>query len=141
MQISNFWKLFTERSFRRKTLLKLKICNCTPKAFLSFKPIQDDPIPPLTIFSPLTSTNVGISSKTFWFLVLTLLLRRCNISSPYHMAVLNYWTWIKITSQKKFVFPVKSSSNWNYDNLSHINARVTKFWSHDRIYNIIWDTW
>ena len=30
---------------------------------------------------------------------------------------------------------------WGYDNFSHRSARVTKFWSHDHIYNIICVTW
>ena len=47
----------------------------------------------------------------------------------------NYWNWTKITPQKKPVFLVK-----RFDNFSHRNARVTKLWSHDHTYNIIWFT-
>ena len=39
------------------------------------------------------------------------------------------------------IFLVKFLENWGYDNFSHRNARVTKLWSHDNIYNIIWHTW
>ena len=28
-----------------------------------------------------------------------------------------------------------------YDKFSHIKVRVTKLWSHDHIYNIIWVAW
>ena len=36
---------------------------------------------------------------------------------------------------KKRGFLVKSKflSNWDYDNISHRNATVTKLWSHDHI--------
>ena len=37
-------------------------------------------------------------------------------------------------------FLVKSPLNWGYGNFSHRNTRVTKLWSHDHIYNIIWIT-
>ena len=55
-------------------------------------------------FSPETSTNVRTSPKTFWLLVLTFLPHCCKISSPDLMAVLNYWTWTKITPEKKQFF-------------------------------------
>ena len=59
---------------------------------------------PATSFSSVTSTNVRISFKTFWFLVLTLLTDWCKISSLYLELVPNYWTWTKITPQKKRCF-------------------------------------
>ena len=48
-----------------------------------------------TNFSPATSTNVGISSKTFWLLVSTPLSHLCKISRPYLVPVSNYWIWNK----------------------------------------------
>ena len=53
-----------------------------------------------TSFSSLTSTNVGISPKTFWLLVLTLLPHWYKISSSYLVPVPNYWTWTKTNPQK-----------------------------------------
>ena len=60
--------------------------------------------PPPTSFSPVTSTNVVISPKTFWLLVLTLLPHWCEISSLYLVPVSNYWIWTKATPQQKQFF-------------------------------------
>ena len=62
------------------------------------------PPPSSTSFSPITSTNVGITSKTLWLLVLNLLPHWCKIASLYLVPVRNYWTWTKITPQKKQFF-------------------------------------
>ena len=42
--------------------------------------------------------------KNFLLLVLTILPHWCKISSLYLVAVSNYWTWTKTTSQKKRFF-------------------------------------
>ena len=96
----------------------------------------------LTLFSffSVTSTNVGISSKTFTVLVLNLLSHCCKISRLYLVSVRNYWTWTKATPQES-LFSSQIFIKWGYDNFSHTNARVTKLWSHEQIYNIIWFTW
>ena len=41
----------------------------------------------------------------------------------------------------KINFLVKSILDLSYYNFYHKNARVTKNWSHDHIYYIIWATW
>ena len=63
-----------------------------------------------------------VSPNTFW-----LLTRCCNISDPYLVPVLSYWTWTKTTLQ-----------NWFFWSNPYENSRVTKIWSHDHIYYIIW---
>ena len=60
--------------------------------------------PPLPVFPPVTSTNVGISPKTLWILVLSLLLHWCKISSLYLTSVPNYRTWTTTTRQKNQFF-------------------------------------
>ena len=62
---------------------------------------RDKKVLPPTSFSPVTSTNVGISPKTFWILVLTIFPHWCKISSLYLVPVPNYWTWTKTTPQTK----------------------------------------
>ena len=42
---------------------------------------------------------------------------------------------------EKVIFLAKSLWNRGCDNVSRKNARATKLWSHDYIYNIIWVTW
>ena len=70
-----------------------------------------------TSFSPITSTNVRISSKnflTFTFDIFTTPVYNFKgIPSPSP----SYWIWTKTTPQKSNKF-------------SHRNARVTKLWSH-----------
>ena len=63
----------------------------------------------------------------------------CKISSSYLVSVPNYWTWTKITPQKK---PFFWSNPYKIElMINPRNARVTtKLWSHDHIYNIIWIT-
>ena len=41
---------------------------------------------------------------------------------------------------KRAFFLVKFLSKWSY-NFSQRNAKVTKLWSHDHIYNAVWVTW
>ena len=66
-----------------------------------------------TSFSPVTSTNVGTSPKTFWLLVLIKIFwllvlivfpHWCKISVSYLVPVPNYWTWTKTTPQKSVLF-------------------------------------
>ena len=73
---------------------------------LMFNPIQKGPNQKgsPTSFCPVTSTNVGISPKTFWLLVLTLLTDWCKIWILYLVSLPNCWTWTKTTSQKKWFF-------------------------------------
>ena len=75
---------------------------------ISIKPIQDGeqkaPPPLLTSFSPVTSTNVRISPKTFQLLVLTFLPHWCKISRLYLVPVPDYWIWTKTTRKKKWFF-------------------------------------
>ena len=59
---------------------------------------------PPTSFSHATSTNVEISPKTFWLLILTLLPLWCKMSRPYLVSVPNYWVWTKGTPQKSWFF-------------------------------------
>ena len=56
--------------------------------------------PTITSVSPVTSTNLGSSPKSFWLLVLTLLPHWCKVSRFYLVPVPNYWTWTKTTPQK-----------------------------------------
>ena len=74
-----------------------------------------------TSFSPVTSTNVRISLKTFWLLVLTLLTDWCKISSLYLVQVPDYWTWTKTRSRSDY---------WTWTNcatLHHCRICVTDF--------------
>ena len=77
-----------------------------------------------------------LAPKTFWLLALILLLHWCKISRLYLVPVQNYWTRIKTIPQQKLLFLIKSPHNWGYKNFSQRNAKVTKLWSHDHIYNI-----
>ena len=56
-------------------------------------------VPP-TSFSPVTSTNVGISPQNFLTFSFNPLIDCCKISSLYLVPVPNYWTWTKTTPQK-----------------------------------------
>ena len=69
-----------------------------------FKKVGGSKKAPTTWFSSVTSTNVGVSPKTFWLLASTLLLHWCKISRPYLVPVPNHWTWIKTTLQNKLFF-------------------------------------
>ena len=94
--------------------------------------------------SPHTHTNTHTTHTKFapvtlWLLVSTFLPHVCKISRSYLLPVPNHLIWTKSTPQK-MVFMVKFLWNWGYHNFFHRNARVTKLWSHDQIYNIIWVT-
>ena len=78
-------------------------------------------------FPPVTFKNI------------TLLSHWCKISRPYVVPIPNYLTWTKHTPPKNIFFPAQTLVS--YDNFFHRNARVTKFRSHDHIYNITWVTW
>ena len=65
---------------------------------------KSSPHPPSTSFFPITSTNVGISPKNFLAFSFNPLTHWCKISGLYLVAVRNYWTWTKITPQKKQFF-------------------------------------
>ena len=102
---------------------------------------QKIPLPP-TSFSPVASTNVGISSQIFWLLFLALLAHWRKISSLYLVPVPNYWTSIKTTPQKmRFIWSNLYKIEVVITSLIDRNARITKLWSHEQIYNIIWIMW
>ena len=126
------------------------------------KPIQDvekeggrggrPPPPPSPYkFSPCKSCKVEISHQNFLTFSCNPLPHLCRISRPYLVPVPNYETLTKTTPYKKdffCFFLVKSLKNWGYENFSHglvelklELTRVTKLWSHDSIYSIIWVTW
>ena len=93
-----------------------------------------------TSFLPVTSTSVGLSSKTF----LTLSLNgfaTLKTSREIHEPVPKLLSLNQEYPSKKLFFLVKSFQNWGYDKFFHTNAAVTKLWSHGRIYNIILVTW
>ena len=92
---------------------------------------------PLPFFPHVTPTNVLINPKNFLTFSFNPFPRWCKISGPYIVAVPNYWTWAKTKPLKKCFF----WSNWGYGNFSHRIVRITKVWSNDHIYNIIWVTW
>ena len=58
----------------------------------------------------------------------------------YLVPVPNYWTWAKTTPQKKWFF---WSNSYKIEVMitSVRQIRVTKLWSYDHIYNIIWIMW
>ena len=56
------------------------------------------------VFSPVTSTNVGISPQNFLAFSFNPLPDRYKISSSYLVSVPNYWTWTKTNPQKKRFF-------------------------------------
>ena len=84
--------------------------------------------------------HFGCSLNPFWLLFLTLLPRWCKISSSYLVSVPNYWPWIKTTLPKKWFF---WSNPYKIEVMitSVTEMLVTKLWSHDHIYIIIWITW
>ena len=86
--------------------------------------------PPSTSFSPATSTNVGISPQNF-----------CHTRVKFQVHNLCHSQVIGLEARpllKKMVFLDKSLWNRGYGNFSRGNFRVTKLWSHNHIYNIIW---
>ena len=88
-----------------------------------------------TSFSPVTSTDIRISPKTFWLLVYTF----CHTGVIFQGYTSCQCQVIELEQRppfKKSVF-----SGLSYDNFSLINARATKLWPYDHIYNLICVTW
>ena len=78
-------------------------------------------------FSPVTSTKIGINPKnllTFSFNPLTTMVKIFKAIPSASPKLLNL-----------------KQENWGYDNFFYIYARVTNFWSHGQMYNVIWFTW
>ena len=73
---------------------------------ITFNPIQDGTGGKKSriSFSPVTSTNIGISPENFLILVLTLLPHWCKILGLDLVPVSNNSTWTKTTPQKKWFF-------------------------------------
>ena len=92
-------------------------------------------------FSYERPMSFSFNEQTFWLLVLTLLPDFWEISRSCPVQVPNYWTWTMGTPRKSWFSRSNPYKNWGYDNFSRKIARVTKFWSHDHIYCIIWVTW
>ena len=92
-------------------------------------------------FSHERPMSFSFNEQTFWLLVLTLLPDFWEISRSCPVQVPNYWTWTMGTPRKSWFSRSNPYKNWGYDNFSRKIARVTKFWSHDHIYSIIWVTW
>ena len=93
--------------------------------------------PPTSFFS-VTSTNVRGSPKNF--LIFN--------SNPFVTLVQNFKTITNASSDLLNMNQEHPSKNWffwsnTYKNEVMVNSiiELTKLWSHDRIYNIIWVTW
>ena len=94
-----------------------------------------------TSFFPVNSTNVRISPQnfmTFNFSPFATLVQNFKFVPSASPKLLNL---NQDHRSKKAVFLVKSLQNWGCDNFSLRNATVTKLWSHENIFNIIWVTW
>ena len=93
---------------------------------------------PSISFSAVTPTNVWIRPQKF-------LTYSFNLFTTNYQAIPSASSKLLNLNQehpsKKLVFLVKSQYHWDYDNFCHKNATVTKFWSCDHIYNMIWVTW
>ena len=78
----------------------IQACTCIMKFEKPINPIEDGGGKKMlpSSFPSATSSNVGISPKNFWLLVLNFLPRSCKLSRPYLVPVPNYWTWTKNTS-------------------------------------------
>ena len=72
----------------------------------------------LQVFPMQLLQTQEIALKIFGLLVLTVSPQCCRYSRPYPVPLLNYWTWNKITSQKK-------SFLWR--NLYKIEVMITSF--------------
>ena len=81
---------------------------------------------------PVTSTNLRITQNFLTFSFNPFASLATPSTSP-KLVNMNQ----EQPSEKKWFF----GQNWDYDNFSHRNVRVTKRWSHDHIYNLIWVTW
>ena len=108
-------------------------------------PIQDgggEPkslLPPSTSFSFVSPTkeNVGFGPKNFWtfsFNIFSTLMQNFKFVPSASPKLLNL---NQDHPSNKSDFSGQILINWGYDNFSHRNAAVTKFWSHYQIYNII----
>ena len=82
---------------------------------------------PPTSFSPVTSTNVGFGRQNF----LTFSF------NPFSTLVQNFKFAPSASPKLLNLNQDHPSKKRGYDNFSYRNARVTKLWSHDHIYNII----
>ena len=139
--------LQVSRSSAQRKKLSLSLVDYTAIQNFNINPIQDgegggQTSPPLaTSFSPVTSTNVRISPQnflTFSFNPFVTLLQNFKFAPSASPKLLNL---NQDHPSRKAIFLVKSLQNWGYYNFSHRNAAVTKLWSYDHIYNIIWITW
>ena len=93
-----------------------------------------------TSFSPLTSTNVGSSPKNFSnfnFDTFATLLQSLKTIPSANPKLLNLKQGL---SSKKLFFYGQILIKLGLF-FSHRNARLTKIWSHDHTFNIIWITW
>ena len=130
----------SSQSFYIKTIFSLFSKQDQLERKANFNLIQAGAKRPPSSLSPVTSTNIGISVQTFWLSVLTFLPHWCKISRPYLVAVSTYWTWTKSTLQRKWFF---WSNPYRIEVMiaSLTEMLVTKLWSHDHIYIIIWTMW
>ena len=100
----------------------ISVFNCERAVIFNFSLTQfrmeDDQKGPLpsSSFSPVSSTNGGLASKTSWLLVLTVLSHWRKISRPYLVPVPNYWTPTNSTPQKHGFF---------WSNSYKINVMIT----------------
>ena len=91
---------------------------------------------PPTCFSPVNSTNVGISRQnllTFSFNSFAALVKNVKLLPIASPKLLNL---NQDHSSEKVFFLVKSLESWRGDNFSHRNGTVAKRWSHEHIYNL-----
>ena len=92
-------------------------------------------------FSPVTSTNIGISPKNILNFSFTPFDRLVQNFKFVPSASRKLFNLSQDHPSKKAVFLDKSLQSWGYDNLPSTNARATKLWSHDHIHNILWFMW
>ena len=82
----------------------------------------------------------GWGGGSKWLLVLALLAHWCKTSSLYLESVPDYGTLTKTTPREKWF-------SWSNPYKIEVavtclrTARITKLWSHEKIYNTIWITW
>ena len=140
------FKVFTFKTQKSLLFFNLRVPKSLSRFILSscsINLVQDGggaKRPPIS-FSTLTSTNVGISTQillTFSFNPFAILVQNVKAIANASPKLLNL---NQEYPSKKLLFLVKSLQNWGYNYFSHRNARVTKLWSLDHIYNIIWAKW
>ena len=98
---------------------------------------------PPTSFSPVISTNVGISPKNVLTFSFNPLPHWCKIPSLYLVPVPNHWTWTKTTPRRKRLFwsnPYKIEvvitsliEMPQLPNFGHMNTSTIWFESRDKI--------